>query len=100
MLKELIALLRRAAAAIETPGDLTKEELEHVAEDLNIKATELENTEDTPPSIKDDAVFDAFLDDATHAVHNMWVSSGGTVFTTEDLYALNDVLTQHFSSKR
>lgn len=43
MLKELIALLRRAAAAIETPGDLTKEELEHVAEDLNIKATELED---------------------------------------------------------
>jgi len=39
---ELAALLNRAAAAIETPGDLTPEELKHVAEDLCIEADKLD----------------------------------------------------------
>jgi len=39
---ELAALLNRAAAAIETPGDLTAEELKHVVEDLCIEADNLD----------------------------------------------------------
>lgn len=42
IVEDLIVLLNRGAAAIETPGDLNKEELSQVAEDLAAAAYELE----------------------------------------------------------
>lgn len=42
MSESLQSLLRRAAAAIETPGDLTADELSHVAEDLAERANVLD----------------------------------------------------------
>ena len=40
--RELINLLNRAAAAIETPDDLTKRDFSDLVEDLVITAAELE----------------------------------------------------------
>ncbi len=40
--KNIAALLNRAAAAIETPQDLTHDELRHVVEDLTIMAAKLD----------------------------------------------------------
>ena len=39
--QDLIALLYRGSAAIETPGDLTRDEREHVAQDLAQAANDL-----------------------------------------------------------
>lgn len=39
--KERASLLNRAAAALETPGDLTEEEKQHVIEDLVLAAKEV-----------------------------------------------------------
>jgi len=38
--RELVLLLNRAAAALETPNDLTEEEKAHVVEDLAVAAEE------------------------------------------------------------
>ena len=35
-LRDKIALINRAIAALETPDDLTKEEIQHVIEDLDL----------------------------------------------------------------
>jgi len=43
--RDLAALLRRGAAAIETPGDLTDEERGHVAEDLALYADKIDPPE-------------------------------------------------------
>lgn len=43
---DLASLLRRGAAAIETPGDLTDDEIDHVIEDLCVAADELEGRGD------------------------------------------------------
>lgn len=43
--KDLVNLLNRAAACIETPGDLTSEEISQVAEDLVEAAKEIEHDE-------------------------------------------------------
>lgn len=40
--RELASLLRRAAAAIETPDDLSNEERMHVVEDLCVAADQTE----------------------------------------------------------
>ncbi len=43
--------------------------------------------------------WDAFLDEATHSVHDAWVASGRRELTTYELYELNDVLTAFFQDK-
>jgi hypothetical protein len=47
---DLIALLNRAAAALETPNDLTPEEVEHVIEDLVVEAKKLGDATEGPSS--------------------------------------------------
>jgi hypothetical protein len=42
--KELINLLNRAAAGLETPGDLTKLDLDELIEDLTVMANLLEES--------------------------------------------------------
>lgn len=49
--RETVALLNRAAAALETPGDLTPEEVQHVAEDLGVAADQLQAALDGRPFI-------------------------------------------------
>lgn len=44
--------------------------------------------------------FDNFLDDATHTVHNLWLSYKGRPLNSDELYALNDALTAYFSDKK
>jgi hypothetical protein len=44
--------------------------------------------------------FDEFLNEATHAVHDLWVKAGGKKLDTDELYDLNDTLTAFFSSRR
>ena len=39
--RELVNLLNRAAAALETPQDLTKEDMEQLIEDLIVAAKEI-----------------------------------------------------------
>jgi hypothetical protein len=41
--------------------------------------------------------FDTFLDDATHAVRDMWENIGGRELGENEQYALNDLLTQFFA---
>lgn len=53
-----------------------------------------------PPNIKDESGFDEFLDDATHAVHDMWTERGGAKLDIDGLYALNDLLTAFFGDKK
>lgn len=40
---------------------------------------------------------DKFFDDATHDVASLWGKVTGNKMTTEDLEALNDVLTEFFT---
>jgi len=47
-----------------------------------------------------DGEFDDFLDDATHHVADMWSKSSGETLTIDQLYKLNDLLTQHFYHMR
>lgn len=54
---------------------------------------------DFPKNVNNPSDYDDFLDDATHAVHDMWVERGGKKLDTDDLYALNDVLTEFFKDK-
>jgi hypothetical protein len=42
--KEIINLLHRAAAALETPGDLNELDLEELAEDLTVMGNLLEES--------------------------------------------------------
>lgn len=44
--RDLINLLNRAAAALETPNDLTQEEKDFLVEDLVVAAKNLENEKD------------------------------------------------------
>ena len=44
----------------------------------------------------DNHAFDKFLDEATHAVNDLWPEG----LTSEELDELNDLLTQFFASKR
>lgn len=44
--------------------------------------------------------FDEFLDDATHDAADRWQKAGGKRLNTEELYALNDLLTAYFNDKR
>ena len=44
--------------------------------------------------------FDDFLDEATHEVEKIWWYNGGKELTTDELYALNDLLTQFFADKK
>jgi len=50
------------------------------------------------PSADDN--FDAFLDDATHKVSELWEDCQGRTLTIDELYALNDLLTAFFADKR
>lgn len=56
------------------------------------------NVNSKNPSAEDD--FDAFLDDATHKVREMWEDRHGRPLTIDELYALNDLLTAFFADKR
>ena len=60
---------------------------------------EIADEEPAPPITTDDG-FDQFLDDATHAVHNMWCARGGSECGSGELYALNDAITAFFSDKK
>ena len=51
-------------------------------------------------NVKDQNDFDEFLDDATHAIGNMWHRRGGRPLTSEELYEINDWLTAYFGGKR
>lgn len=42
---------------------------------------------------------DRFLDDATHAVADLWERRGGLALSLDDKYALNDALTQFFQGR-
>ncbi len=44
-------------------------------------------------------MFDHFLDDATHLVADAWAEIADPL-TLDDLYRLNDALTEYFASKR
>lgn len=94
--KSLVELLHRAAAAIETPADLTKAELNHVAEDLNIEAEALK----VDTNISTVEGYDEFLDDITHTIHAVWTERGGRELSNDEMYALNDLLTAFFDSKK
>ena len=48
----------------------------------------------------DNQHFDAFLDDATHKVSNMWERQSGSKLSTDEKYELNDVLTAFFGQRR
>lgn len=60
---------------------------------------EIADEKPDPPITTDDG-FDQFLDDATHAVHNMWCARGGSECGSGELYALNDAITAFFSGKK
>ena len=47
----------------------------------------------------DDQIRDDFLDDATHAVNELWEKVGGERLPLEDLYSLNDLLTSFFAHR-
>jgi hypothetical protein len=49
--KDFASLLRRGAAAIETPDDLTPEELKHVAIDLCAAADNVERQDEVPADV-------------------------------------------------
>lgn len=49
----------------------------------------------------DTKIFDEFLDDATHAVRDLWeTASAGQKLGENETYALNDLLTAFFQDKR
>jgi hypothetical protein len=48
----------------------------------------------------DNERFDGFLDDAAHAVADLWEKNGGERIGDRELYTLNDLLTQFFGDKR
>lgn len=52
------------------------------------------------PPVADEDGFDTFLDDATHAVHDIWQDRHGRPLTIDELYELNDLLTGYFGDKR
>ena len=48
----------------------------------------------------DDKEFDEFLDDASHAVADLWKSRGGAELTDDEKCDVNDLLTEYFRDKR
>jgi hypothetical protein len=44
--------------------------------------------------------FDEFINDATHKVGEMWTEAGGRELCSDELYAINDTLTNYFCDKR
>lgn len=47
----------------------------------------------------DQKQLDAFLDDATHAVAELYHKASGKQIDDKDLYALNDLLTEFFQKR-
>lgn len=48
----------------------------------------------------DNEIFDDFLNEATWAVRDLWEKVSKTKIKDDELYALNDVLTQFFADKK
>lgn len=45
------------------------------------------------------STYDDFLDDAVHAVNELWLKAGGQILVDEELYDLNNKIQEFFQPK-